>query len=54
MTRLIHDKGGESRPCARCGGSGTVHGIIDNDLLITGSWPCERGCAQTPPVEDKQ
>jgi|SRR5689334_3205883 len=31
--------------CRRCNSTGTVHGIIDDDLLISGSWPCER-CAR--------
>lgn len=36
----------QRRLCVRCNGTGTVHGIIDDDLLISGSWPCERGCGQ--------
>lgn len=39
-----HSGDAPSRKCDRCGGTGTVHGIIDDDLFITGSWPCERGC----------
>lgn len=28
--------------CPRCHGTGTVSGVIDDDLMILGSWPCER------------
>ena len=35
----------QRRLCTRCNGTGTVSGIIDDDLLISGSWPCER-CAR--------
>jgi hypothetical protein len=35
-----------SRGCERCGGTGTVHGMGDDEYgcLAFMSWPCERGC----------